>query len=155
MPSCPLFVHLAYQWSFLFVCIVGLYAGHPYIHLISFEIFLLALILYIVHYITASDAQSIHSEYIIIYSATQSCTVNTQSSIFLSAQAMMLTQHTHHCVLTVHHCVSTVHHCVLTVHHCVSTVHHCVLTVYHYRLCITVFDCASLCFDCVSLLTVY
>ena len=42
VPSCPLFVHLAYQWSFLFVCIVGLYAGHPYIHLISFEIFLLA-----------------------------------------------------------------------------------------------------------------
>ena len=35
-------MHLAYQWSFLFVCIVGLYAGHPYIHLISFEIFLLA-----------------------------------------------------------------------------------------------------------------
>ena len=31
--SCPLFVvHLAYQWSFLFVCFVGLYAGHPYIH---------------------------------------------------------------------------------------------------------------------------
>ena len=42
VPSCPLFVHLAYQWSFLFVCFVGLYAGHPYIHLISFEIFLLA-----------------------------------------------------------------------------------------------------------------
>ena len=32
-------MHLAYQWSFLFVCFVGLYAGHPYIHLISFEIF--------------------------------------------------------------------------------------------------------------------
>ena len=46
VPSCPLFVHLAYQWlcSFLFVCFVGLYAGHPYIHLISFEIFLLAFI---------------------------------------------------------------------------------------------------------------
>ena len=42
VPSCPLFVHLAYQWSFLFVCFVDLYAGHPYIHLISFEIFLLA-----------------------------------------------------------------------------------------------------------------
>ena len=42
--ECPLFVHLAYQCSFLFVCFVGLYAGHPYIHLISFEIFLLALI---------------------------------------------------------------------------------------------------------------
>ena len=27
--------------SFLFVCFVGLYAGHPYIQLISFEIFLL------------------------------------------------------------------------------------------------------------------
>ena len=40
--ECPLFVHLAYQCSFLFVCFVGLYAGHPYIHLISFEIFLLA-----------------------------------------------------------------------------------------------------------------
>ena len=42
VPSVPLFVHLAYQCSFLFVCFVGLYAGHPYIHLISFEIFLLA-----------------------------------------------------------------------------------------------------------------
>ena len=42
MPSAPLFVHLAYQCPFLFVCFVGLYAGHPYIHLISFEIFLLA-----------------------------------------------------------------------------------------------------------------
>ena len=42
MPSAPLFVHLAYQCSFLFVYFVGLYAGHPYIHLISFEIFLLA-----------------------------------------------------------------------------------------------------------------
>ena len=39
-------MHLAYQWSFLFVCIVGLYAGHPYIHLISFEIFLLACLLH-------------------------------------------------------------------------------------------------------------
>ena len=44
---CPLFVHLAYQCcccysSFLFVCFVGLYAGHPYIQLISFEIFLLS-----------------------------------------------------------------------------------------------------------------
>ena len=43
----PLFVHLAYQCcccysSFLFVCFVGLYAGHPYIQLISFEIFLLS-----------------------------------------------------------------------------------------------------------------
>ena len=28
--------------SFLFVCFVGLYAGHPYIQLISFEIFLLS-----------------------------------------------------------------------------------------------------------------
>ena len=35
-------MHLAYQCSFLFVCFVGLYAGHPYILLISFEIFLLA-----------------------------------------------------------------------------------------------------------------
>ena len=35
-------MHLAYQCSFLFVCFEGLYAGHPYIHLISFEIFLLA-----------------------------------------------------------------------------------------------------------------
>ena len=34
--------YIAYQCSFLFVCFVGLYAGHPYIHLISFEIFLLA-----------------------------------------------------------------------------------------------------------------
>ena len=42
VPSAPLFVHLAYQCSFLFVCFEGLYAGHPYIHLISFEIFLLA-----------------------------------------------------------------------------------------------------------------
>ena len=42
VPSAPLFVHLAYQCSFLFVFFVGLYAGHPYIHLISFEIFLLA-----------------------------------------------------------------------------------------------------------------
>ena len=41
--------HLAYQWSFLFVCIVGLYAGHPYIHLISFEIFLLACPVYILY----------------------------------------------------------------------------------------------------------
>ena len=41
--ECPLFVHLAYQCFFLFVCFVGLYAGHPYIHSISFEIFLLAL----------------------------------------------------------------------------------------------------------------
>ena len=49
VPSCPLFVHLAYQWSFLFVCIVGLYAGHPYIHLISFEIFLLACPVYILY----------------------------------------------------------------------------------------------------------
>ena len=40
--SPALFVHLACQCSFLFVCFVGLYAGHPYIHLISFEIFLLA-----------------------------------------------------------------------------------------------------------------
>ena len=31
--------------SILFVCFVGLYAGHPYIQLISFEIFLLALII--------------------------------------------------------------------------------------------------------------
>ena len=38
--ECPLFVHLAYQCSFLFVCFVGLYAGH-HIHL-HFEIFLLA-----------------------------------------------------------------------------------------------------------------
>ena len=36
-----LFVHLAYQCSFLFVYFVGLYAGHTYIHLISFEIFLM------------------------------------------------------------------------------------------------------------------
>ena len=40
-------MHLAYQCcccysSFLFVCFVGLYAGHPYIQLISFEIFLLS-----------------------------------------------------------------------------------------------------------------
>ena len=40
--ECPLFVHLAYQCSFLFVYFVGLYAGHTYIHLISFEISLLA-----------------------------------------------------------------------------------------------------------------
>ena len=45
--KCPLFVRLAYQCcccysSLLFVCFVVLYAGHPYIHLISFEIFLLA-----------------------------------------------------------------------------------------------------------------
>ena len=45
---CPLFVHLAYQCCccyspFLFVCFVGLYAGHPYTSiLISFEIFLLS-----------------------------------------------------------------------------------------------------------------
>ena len=40
-----LFVHLClpvYACSFLFECFVGLYAGHPYIHLISFEIFLLS-----------------------------------------------------------------------------------------------------------------
>ena len=47
----PLFVHLAYQCcccysSFLFVCFVSLYAGHPYIQLISFEIFLLSCNLY-------------------------------------------------------------------------------------------------------------
>ena len=35
--ECLLFVHLAYQCSFLFVCFVGLYAGHPYIHLKSFH----------------------------------------------------------------------------------------------------------------------
>ena len=46
----PLFVHLAYQCSFLFVCFVGLYAGHPYIHLISFEIFLLSCRLEAVNY---------------------------------------------------------------------------------------------------------
>ena len=40
--ECPLFVHLPYQCSFLFVCFEGLYVGHPYIHLISFEIFSLA-----------------------------------------------------------------------------------------------------------------
>ena len=50
----PLFVSLAYQCccysSFLFVCFVGLYAEHPYVHLISFEIFLLCLyVLYIVN----------------------------------------------------------------------------------------------------------
>ena len=33
--------------SFLFVCFVGLYAGHPYIQLISFEIFLLSFDMYL------------------------------------------------------------------------------------------------------------
>ena len=37
--ECPLFVHLAYQCSFLFVCFIGLYAGHPYIHLTSGNLF--------------------------------------------------------------------------------------------------------------------
>ena len=32
-------VPLAHQCLFLFACFEGLYAGHPYIHLISFEIF--------------------------------------------------------------------------------------------------------------------
>ena len=30
--ECPLFVHLAYQCSFLFVCFVGLYAGHTFVY---------------------------------------------------------------------------------------------------------------------------
>ena len=49
--ECPLFMHLAYQCcccysSFLFVCFVALYAGHPYIHWTSFEIFLFCLFVY-------------------------------------------------------------------------------------------------------------
>ena len=34
VPSAPYFVHLAYQCSFLFVCFVGMYAGHLF-HLIT------------------------------------------------------------------------------------------------------------------------
>ena len=41
--SAPCLCTLLASVPFLFVCFVGLYAGHPYIHLISFEIFLLAL----------------------------------------------------------------------------------------------------------------
>ena len=45
-----LFILLTMQYcccysSLLFVCFVGLYAGHPYINLISVEIFLLAYII--------------------------------------------------------------------------------------------------------------
>ena len=39
-----MFVHLAYQCSFV-LCRPSLYAGHPYIHLISFEIFLYWLVI--------------------------------------------------------------------------------------------------------------
>ena len=43
--AAPCLCTLLTSGPFLFVCFVGLYAGHPYIHLISFEIFLLAFLI--------------------------------------------------------------------------------------------------------------
>ena len=83
--ECPLFVHLAYQCSFLFVCFVDLYAGHPYIHLISFEIFLLAL------YTTSAILMSISTNASTMSTSNHSTTLPVSSSpLYVQDNAIIL-----------------------------------------------------------------